>query len=160
MQRSTTRFFTQGGKLLLISEGNDGIQDQPAYLDFSPIGSYAVRPNRVALLFNLGDSLFSSLPNYPALTSGSTIISGVRPFEMATNNASFRYEKLYEGVITQDSAGNIGTWKGTSTLSAKRVRLNDNQTDFVIMMMPVYALKHNQELDLWFQKMLIDELAF
>lgn len=160
MQRSSTRYFTNGGKLLLITEGNDGIEDQTSYLDFSPMASYVPRPDNVSLLFNLSDSLYPTLPNYPSIYNGSTIISGVRPFILANNNSSFRYEAFYNGSITQDSSGNIGTWKGGSTLSARRIRASDNKTDFVIMMLPIYAMKHDTNLDTWFQRMLVDELEF
>jgi len=160
MQRSSTQFFTKGGKLMLITEGNDVIEDQPAYLDFSPIGSYTPRPGTISLLMNLGDSIYSKLANYPTIKNGSTILSGIRPFRLANNNSSFRYESLYSALITQDSSGNISIWKGNSVISAKRVRLADNQTDFVIVMLPVFNLEHNAALDSWFQRMLVDELAF
>lgn len=160
MQRSSTQFFTKGGKLMLITEGNDAIEDQPAYLDFSPIGAYTSRPSNVSLLLNLGDSIYTSIANYPSIRNGSTILSGIRPFSLANNNSSFKYEALYRGHITQDSSGNISIWQGNSVLSAKRVRLADNQTDFVIVMLPVYNLEHNAALDTWFQRMLVDELAF
>ena len=160
MQRSTTQFFTKGGKLMLIAEGNDAIENQPAYLDFSPIGAYTPRPANVSLLMNLGDSIYSSIPNYPTIQNGSTILSGIRPFSLANNNSSFRYEALYRGVITQDSSGNISIWQGSSILSAKRVRLADNQTDFVIVMLPVYNLNNNAALSTWFERMLVDELAY
>lgn len=160
MQRSTTRFFTNGGKLMLITEGNDVIADQPLYLDFSPIGSYTPRGANVSLLMNLGDSIKPVPTAYPSLKNGNTILSGIRPFNLANNNSNFRYEALYKGVITQDSAGIISIWQGNSTLSAKRVRLSDNKTDFVIMLVPIFALEHNASLNTWFEKMLIDELEF
>ncbi len=160
MQRSSTQFFTKGGKMMLITEGNDAIEDQPAYLDFSPIGAYTPRPSNVSLLMNLNDSIYSSIANYPTIQNGSTILSGIRPFSLANNNSSFKYEALYNGHITQDASGSISIWQGNSVLSAKRVRLADNQTDFVIVMLPVYNLAHNVALDTWFQRMLVDELAF
>lgn len=160
MQRSSTGFFSQGGRIMLITEGNDVIEDQPSYLDFSPISKYTSRPSKVSLLFNLNDSLYSGLANYPALVNKGSILSGIRPFETPGNNSNFSYQNLYQGVITQDSSGNIGIWNGNSTLVAKRTRLSTNKTDFIICMVPIYRFEDGPAMNQWFVKMLNDELQF
>ncbi len=160
MQKTTTRFFQQGGKLLLITEGNDVIEDQPAYLDFAPAAAYSARPANVSLLFNLNDSLYGASPGYPALLNTSQIISGLRPLELAQDNSNYRFEALYKGVITQDSSGNIGIWKGNSVLGARRVRKSDNNTDFILMMVPIYVFENNASMDSWFDRILNTELKF
>jgi len=160
MQRSSGNFFSNGGKLFLITEGNDVIEDQPAYLDFSPIARYTARPQNVSLLMNLNDSVYSSIPNYPSLLNSATILSGIRPFETPGSNANFTFRNLYDAVITQDSSGSISIWKGNSTLIAARTRVQSGEVDFVLSMIPIHKLENNAHLDDWFAKMLIDELNF
>ncbi len=160
LQRSSTGFFSQGGRLCLITEGNDVIENQPAYLDFSPIARYTARPAGVSLLFNQNDSLYSSLPGYPSLKNDVQILTGIRPFELPASGSNFSYTALYSGVITEDNNGSIGIWGGNATLVAKRVRVAQNQTDFIIALLPIYKFQNGPAMQAWFQKMLVDELKF
>jgi hypothetical protein len=159
-QRSSTRFFTGGGKLMLITEGNDVVESQPPYLDFSPVGSYTERPRHVSLLYNLNDSFYGVQPGKPALRNGSTIITGIRPFSLPVNNHLFSYEPLYNGRITSDSSGQIASWKGNSLLSAKRIRSSSGEADFIIVLVPVYLFQDGPAMNLWFEEMLVNELKF
>lgn len=158
LQRSTNRYFQNGGKMMLISEGNDVLANEPTYLDFTPISRYAERPPRVSLLFNTTDSLYSSNSLNPSLLNGTSILTGIRPFIIPENNNTFSYQALYSASITQDSAGRISPWRGPSTLVAKRNR--NGQTDFIVCMVPIVRLRQTTAIDNWFRRMLIDELAY
>ncbi|TNE81050.1 MAG: hypothetical protein EP332_05485 [Bacteroidetes bacterium] len=160
LQRSSTGFFSKGGKLFLITEGNDVIEDQPSYLDFSPIARYTARPAGVSLLYNQFDSLYSSIPGYPTILNDAGILTGIRPFELPASGSNFTYSALYSGRITEDNNGGIAIWTGNSTLVAKRVRVATNQTDFIIALLPIYKFQNGPAMQAWFQKMLVDELQF
>ena len=160
-QRSLGDFFAKDGKIMIIVEGNDVMEEVPSYFDFTPIGSLLPLTNGRAFIFNSNDTLYPSNTNtnFPTLRT-SNLLTGIRPFNLPSNNPSYNYQSLYNGKITLDDNGNISIWNGVSTLISKRTRLKDNKTDFIMVLLPLHRFNANNNLSTWFQRTLVNELEF
>lgn len=159
LQKSSGPFFANGGRMLVINSANDAIPTDPAYLDFTPIKSFLPVSNNDAFLINQNDSLLPLNAGWPYLSTPD-FLTGIRPFELQTDNVDYNYRALYNGKITHEKNSTISLWTGTSTLIAKRIRKGDNKTDFVVAIVPLHSFNRHNNFDSWLDMAVNAELEF
>jgi hypothetical protein len=159
LQKSSGLFFSNGGRILMVSAANDNIPEAPLYLDFTPISKFLPVTNNDAFLMQQNDSLIPVSGPWPILTTPN-FLTGIRPFELPLDNNDFAYLPLYNGIITREMNSTISRWTGISTLAAKRVRKSDNNTNFIISVVPMHRFNAQNNFNAFLNEAVNTELEF
>lgn len=159
LQKSSSLFFSGGGRMLMISAANDNIAEAPLYLDFTPVGKFVPVTNNDAFLMQQNDSLVPINTGWPILTTPN-FLTGIRPFELPLSNVDFSFAPLYEGIITREKNSIISRWTGISTLVSKRVRKSDNKTNFIISVVPLHLFNNANNFNAFLNEAVNTELEF
>jgi hypothetical protein len=151
-QRTTSEFFTHGGKMFMAVEVASSISEQAGYLDFSPIDSLVNLPAGV-LAFRVDNNslVTNNQSGWPVLKT-SKLIPSARPFY--NDLSSF---PLYDATIMQSTSSTYTKWNGKSTVMAKREN-TAGKTTFIISSLELHNLNGNGNMDSLFTKLFIDEL--
>lgn len=159
LQKSSSVFFAKGGRMLVVSAANDNLPPDPPYLDFTPIKSFLPVTGSDVFLMNSNDSLVPVQPGWPVLTTPN-FQTGIRPFEIQPDNPDYSFSVLYNGRILNEKNSVTTSWTGTSSLIARRVRKNDNKTDFIISVVPLHQFNGLGNFDQFMDKAVNAELEF
>lgn len=159
LQKSSSPFFANNGRMLLVTSANDNIAEAPLYLDFTPVSRFLPVSTSEAFLMKQNDSLVPTNAGWPILQT-SNFITGIRPFELPLSNVDFSFSPLYSGTITQEKSGNSTRWTGVSTLAAKRTRKNDNKTNFIVCIAPLHQFNKNNNINSFIDQAVNTELEF
>ena len=159
LQKSSGLFFADGGRMMVICAANDNLPTAPAYLDFTPIKNYLAVNSKDAFLMQQNDSIVPTQAGWPILTTPN-FLTGIRPFELPLDNGDYKYEVLYNGLITNEKNSKISRWQGISTLISKRIRKSDNKTGFIICTVPLHQFNGLGNIDAFISKAVITELEF
>lgn len=159
LQKSSGLFVADGGRMMVICAANDNLPATPAYLDFTPIKNYLPVSSKDAFLMQQNDSIVPTQAGWPILTTPN-FLTGIRPFELPLDNGDFKYEVLYNGLITNEKNSVISRWQGISTLVSKRIRRSDNKTDFIICTVPLHQFNGLSNIDSFISQTVITELEF
>ncbi|HYG16382.1 MAG TPA: hypothetical protein VEC12_11565, partial [Bacteroidia bacterium] len=159
LQKSSSVFFSKGGRMLVISAANDNLPPDPPYLDFTPIKSYLPVSGNDVFLMNSSDSLIPAQPGWPVLTTPN-FQTGIRPFEIQPDNPDYSFSVLYSGRILNEKNSVATRWTGTSSLIARRVRKSDNKTDFIVSVVPLHQFNGLSNFDQFMSRAVNTELEF
>lgn len=160
-QQSTSNFFTNGGKMFLLTEFTSDFPSNYSYLGFTPVESLIV-PDSGIIRMNIGAEMkpYDTSNGLPALKA-SSIISSARPFKTPlVPSGTFTYDSLYGANLILSTSLGIYSWTGISNVISKRISLIDNKPNIVFMSLPLHRLNGNNNVDIFLQKILINELGF
>lgn len=161
-QKITGEFFKSGGTMLMSVAFSNNWDTTSSWLDFTPIK--ALVPQKNGQTFRMVDqSLVTNVAaGWPVLkfvTAGAPI---VRPIFKFDDNGSFTYQYLYNSTIKITGGGPSYDWASvdsTNVVVAKKTASN-GKTNFIFSSIPLEKLNGNSNIDLFFKKVLIDELSF
>lgn len=151
-QKTSSAFFTGGGKMFMSVYISSSFDPLSNFLDFTPIASL-VDPVDTTLILDLGSELIPEDDSYPEL-QGTSIISIVKPITLQPGS-----EALYSAALTakDNITLTFSPWGGTSTVVAKKSA--GGITNFVISTIEMQKLDGYDNMDEFFQKVMIDEFG-
>lgn len=159
LQKSSGLFFTNGGRMLLVSAANDNMPEVPQYIDFTPISNFLPVTTSDAFLMQQNDSLVPVNTGWPLLQTPN-FLTGIRPYELPIDNVDFSFEALYNGTITREKNSSSSRWTGASTLISKRIRKSDNKTNFIVSVVPLHQFDKNGNINGFINQAVNVELEF
>ena len=153
-QKTTGKFFGNGGKLFMAVYVYSSFDQQSDFLDFTPISSL-VDPVDTTLLLNLGAEINPVQAGWPTL-KGTSIIGVVRP--LITQIGA---DPLYEAELTARDDATLGLtpWTGPSVIMARKKDASGNP-NFVISTLEIQRLDGLGTLNTFFQKVIQEEFGF
>jgi len=151
-QRTTTDFFSQGGKMLMAVYVSSTFDEQSQFFDFTPVEQLVDPPDTTLLLDN-GAQVTPLQSGWPSLASTS-IVGVVKPMIL-----SIGATPLYDAqLLARDNpTGNLGPWSGKSTVIA--MQSVGGQTNFVFSTLELHKLDGNANMDQFFHKVLKEEFG-
>lgn len=158
-QTSTTSFFNNGGKIFMVLEIANDVAADASFFSFTPIEKLVIDPGR-SFRMATGDQVFGYDNTWPVLKA-SGIITYPRPFTTYTQSTGlFSYDSLARAELRSFGPGGAQVWSGPSNIMSKRINVQSGKTDFVTLTVPLHLLNANNNVDSFFKKVVIDELAF
>ena len=153
-QRTTGMFFNSGGKMLMSVYFSSAFDEQSQFLDFTPIQSL-VNPPDTTLIMDNGALLTPAKAGWPVLQS-TTIVGVVKPINLISGA-----EALYAAELKarDNTTFNITPWTGNSNVIALR-KSTSGVPNFVISTLELDKLNGNNNIDLFFEKVLKQEFGF
>ncbi|MBP9185715.1 MAG: hypothetical protein KBG11_01340 [Bacteroidia bacterium] len=158
-QNATIPFFNNGGKMFLILEiPNDVALDAP-FFSFTPIEKLVDNPGR-SFRMTTGDQVYPYNNTWPTLKA-TGIVTYPRPFYTYTSSSGlYKYDSLARADLRSFGSGGSPPWTGPSNIMAKRINTQLNKTDIVTITAPLRLLNGNNNIDSFFNKVVISELEF
>jgi hypothetical protein len=157
-QNSTIPFFNNGGKIFMVLEIPNDIALDASFFSFTPIERLVDNPGR-SFRMAAGDQV-TGYTNWPVLKA-TGIITYPRPFYTYTSSSGlYTYDSLASAQLRSFGPGGAPAWTGPSNVMAKRINTQINKTDIVTLTAPLHLLNGNNNVDAFFQKVVLSELEF
>jgi hypothetical protein len=157
-QSATLPFFNNGGKIFMVLEIPNDVALNAPFFSFTPIEKLVDNPGRSFRMAS-GD-LVTGYNNWPTLKA-TGIVTYPRPFYTYTSSSGlYTYDSLASAQLRSFGPGGAPAWIGPNNVMAKRINTQRNKTDFVTLTVPLHLLNGNNNVDSFFQKVVISELEF
>lgn len=160
-QQGTESFFTANGRMLLIMEIPNDVQPDADVFSFTPIQRLVPDslPGR-AFRMTTGDQLTAYDPAWPVLRA-TEIITYPRPFYTYTQpTGRYSYDSLARAQLRSFGPGGAPLWGGSSNVMSKRINTSANETDMIVLTVPLHSLNGNNNAASFFKKAVLEELKF
>jgi hypothetical protein len=159
-QKSTVAFFgTNNGGMFMVIPINSDIDQQADYLNFTPVRSLVTPPAGTNFFFAKDSLLTPYAADWPTMRCVANL-STARPFTIPDAPTSlYSYDTLYKASITQVGSSS-NAWAGTSHVIAKRTTIATGKANFIFCSVPLDKMNGYNNMSVFFQKALIDELRF
>ena len=157
-QNASISFFNNGGKIFMVLEIPNDVALNASFFSFTPIERLVDNPGR-SFRMATGDQIIS-YTNWPKLKA-TGIITYPRPFyTYASSSGLYTYDSLASAQLRSFGPGGAPAWTGPSNVMAKRINTQLNKTDIVTLTAPLHLLNGNNNVDSFFQKVVLSELEF
>ncbi len=158
-QTATIPFFNKGGKIFMVLEIPNDVALDANFFNFTPIEKLVDNPGRTFRMAT-GDLLTPYNASWPMLKA-TGIVTYPRPFYTYTSSSGlYSYDSLASAQLKSFGAGNPVAWTGPSNVMAKRNNTQTGKTDFVTLTVPLHLMNGNNNVDSFFNKVVINELQF
>lgn len=158
-QKSTVTFFGNSGRMFMVVPVTSDIDQQADYLNFTPVRSLVTPPAGTNFFFAKDSLLTPYTAGWPVMRCVANL-STACPFTIPDAPTSlYAYDTLYKASITQVGSSS-NAWTGTSHVIAKRSTIATGKTNFIFCSVPLDKMNGYNNMSVFFQKALIDELGF
>ncbi|MBI3233611.1 MAG: hypothetical protein HYZ42_06150 [Bacteroidetes bacterium] len=160
-QKTTSDFFKNGGNMLMSVGFTNNWDTTASWLDFTPARKLVPQGNSQTYRMIDQASVNNTQSGWPSLKFSTIGAPIVRPFFKFENNGSYTYEYLYNATIRITGGGPSYDWTSTDSTNVISKRINSSgKTNFIFSSIPLEKSNGNNNIDLFFKKVFIDELGF
>ncbi len=159
-KKTLPTFFTNNGTIFMSVAFNSSFDTTANFLDFTPARQLVYMPQGQTYRLNNTSNVDPVGSGWPNLASNAAPFV-CRPLYKADNNQNYNYDYIYNALINVSGSVNKAWQQADSTnVMAKRTKVSNNKTDFIITSVPLEKINGNNNIQQFLDKALKGELGF